>query len=80
MFSPCLSSELANESFAVETASLLTFILRQYSVHLEEDLDGSGAKKFPGESKGDKFKRVVKGHAVVTHTPTSVPLVFIARS
>lgn len=49
-------------------------------MHLQEDLDGSAEKKFPGESKVDRLKRVVKGHAVVTLTPTSVPLVFIARS
>lgn len=64
----------------MEAVGVLLHILRTYSVHLAEDVDGSGARRAAqGESFEGKVARVMKCKSVITLTPDPRALVFRER-
>lgn len=64
----------------VEGVSTLAHILRKYSVHLPEDLNGEAEiRKQKGETFEEKVKRVIKCHSVIVLTPEKCPLIFRER-
>ncbi|KAM0751719.1 hypothetical protein T439DRAFT_217195 [Meredithblackwellia eburnea MCA 4105] len=69
------------DSLAV--TAFLVVLLRKFSVHLVEDLDGSGARRAPkGETFVEKFNRVTKPSAFASFTTLTLKsssLVFVKR-
>ncbi|KAK4700293.1 DNA-directed RNA polymerases I and III subunit RPAC1, partial [Phenoliferia sp. Uapishka_3] len=69
------------EKFATVTSTaIIAFILRKYSVHLPEDVDGTGAKRAAaGESFQQKVQRITKCSSFIAAAPNLSSLVFRER-
>lgn len=64
----------------MEGVATLTHLLRKYSVHLPEDLNGEGEKrKLAGETFAEKVERVIKCRSVIVLTPAKLALIFKER-
>lgn len=62
------------------SSAIIALLLRKYSVHLPEDLDGSGAKRAAsGETFEEKVERVTRCSSFIALTLKSSPLVFRER-
>ena len=73
-------SRLMCVTSTVEGVAVLSLIMKKYSVHLAEDLDGSAEKRrLAGETFEEKVKRVMQCRSVITLTPGKTSLVFRER-
>ncbi|KAK4705780.1 7SK snRNA methylphosphate capping enzyme, partial [Phenoliferia sp. Uapishka_3] len=72
----CIGQKFAT----VTSTAIISLILRNYSVHLPEDLDGTGAQRAAkGETFQQKVERVTKCSSFIALTMKTSPLVFRKR-
>ena len=69
-----------NISNAVTSSAIIALLLRKYSIHLPEDLDGTGVKRAAaGETFQEKVERVTKCSSFIALSLKSSALVFRER-